>query len=216
MSKRLFDILVAGASLFALFPLFCFTVLGIRLSSPGSVIHKARRTGLAGQEFIMHKFRTMQVSAEPGAKITSGPDQRIFGFGAMLRKTKIDELPQLWDVLRGKMSVVGPRPEDPDIVRDHYQSEWHETLQVRPGLASPGSIYYYTHCETSIPDGEAESYYVREILPTKIALDLAYMRRMNLWYDVSICVRTAIVIVAIILGKRTFALPKEIKLVDSV
>src|SRR5947209_559846 len=129
MAKRLFDVLVSAVALAVLSPLFLLAALGIRLSSRGPVFYRARRVARGGEPFTMHKFRTMHVhqGAAPSA-ITGPSDRRVFFFGALLRRLKIDELPQFWDVLRGKMSLVGPRPEDPRIVRDHYAPEHLETL----------------------------------------------------------------------------------------
>ena len=107
----------------------------------------------------MYKFRTMRVSAN-ASSITAASDSRVFPFGAFLRATKIDELPQLVNVLKGDMSLVGPRPEAPEIVRDHYTADDLTTLQVPPGLTSPGSVYYYTHGESTLADDAAVDHYV--------------------------------------------------------
>ena len=151
MVKRLFDIVASLTALVVLSPALLIVAAGIRLLDGGPIFFLARRVGLNGELFTMHKFRTMRTEQGIAASIiSSSGDRRVFPFGKFLRRSKIDELPQLYDVLRGKMSIVGPRPEDPAIVRDHYAPEHMETLKVRPGLASPGSIYNYTHGEETI------------------------------------------------------------------
>src|SRR5438445_2766534 len=116
MVKRLFDIMLSAAALVLLSPILLIVATGIRLSSRGPIFYRARRVGLNGEEFTMHKFRTMETNQWPaGSAITAPNDSRVFLFGSVLRRLKIDELPQLYDVLRGKMSFVGPRPEDPRI-----------------------------------------------------------------------------------------------------
>src|ERR671923_1545938 len=121
MAKRLIDIVLAGVGLALAAPVLALAALGIRLSSPGPVFYRARRAGRAGSCFTMYKLRTMH-QRRPGqaSRITGQDDPRVFPLGALLRRTKIDELPQLFNVLRGDMSIVGPRPEDPAIVARHY------------------------------------------------------------------------------------------------
>jgi len=142
--------------------------------------------------------------------ITGAHDSRVFLAGRILRALKIDELPQLFDVLIGKMSIVGPRPEDPKIVELYYSSFGRRTLEVAPGLASPGSIYNYTHGHLYLDDHDPEQSYVRKLLPTKLALELVYVRRASLWYDITVILKTAVAILLIGLGKRQFAEPPEI------
>jgi lipopolysaccharide/colanic/teichoic acid biosynthesis glycosyltransferase len=158
----------------------------------------------------MHKFRTMRVHQGQEASAITGPkDLRVFFFGSLLRRLKVDELPQLYDVLRGRMSLVGPRPEDPRIVRDYYTPEQRETLSVPPGLASPGSIYNYTHGDQILAQGNSEQMYVEKVLPVKLALDSVYVREANFFYDLQIILRTFTVIVLMTLGKRKFPDPPE-------
>src|SRR6185437_15550370 len=137
MAKRLFDVVGAALALIVTAPLLGLAAIGIKLTDPqGPVLYRARRVGYLGREFTMLKLRTMK--AGDGGRITGLHDDRVTAIGKILRKTKIDELPQLFNVLRGDMAIVGPRPEDPMIVRRHYESPDLETLGVRPGLASPG------------------------------------------------------------------------------
>jgi lipopolysaccharide/colanic/teichoic acid biosynthesis glycosyltransferase len=209
MAKRLFDMAAAIIGLLLLSPVFLLAFVGIKATSSGPAIYRARRMGQHGVVFVMHKFRTMHVANQPASVITGVADKRVFGFGRLLRATKIDELPQLYDVLTGTMSIVGPRPEDPKIVEQHYNQLARETLNVAPGLASPGSIYNYTHGHLYLRDADPEGSYVRQLLPMKLALELVYLRRQSFTGDLLVIARTAITIVRIALGQRLFAEPPE-------
>jgi lipopolysaccharide/colanic/teichoic acid biosynthesis glycosyltransferase len=212
MARRLIDVAIATLVLVVASPLLALVALGIRVSSPGPVIYRAPRIGLNGRPFTMLKFRTMRhdSGARRGA-ITSARDARVFPFGALLRRGKLDELPQFLNVLRGDMSIVGPRPEDPGIVSRAYRPEHMETLLVRPGLASPGSLFNYTHAESMLDGASPESVYVERLLPMKLALETVYVRRAGMLYDLSVMLRTAAVILAIAAGKRRFRDPPEMK-----
>lgn len=215
MVKRIFDILVSLVALLLLAPVLLIAVVGIRVSSRGPIIYRARRIGRHGVPFTMHKFRTMHVGQGPRpSAITAAGDTRVFWFGSLLRALKVDEFPQFFDVLRGKMSLVGPRPEDPRIVRDHYGPEGIATLEVLPGLTSPGSMYYYTLGEHILQEGDAEQVYVEKLLPVKLALDLIYVREANFFYDLQIIFRTAWVILLMAFGQRYFVTPAELERID--
>ena len=144
MVKRLFDVLASFIAIILVSPVLLLAFLSVRIASPGPAIYRAQRIGRGGTPFVMHKFRTMHVRHATGSVITSAKDSRIFLAGKILRALKIDELPQLFDVLAGRMSIVGPRPEDPKIVELYYTPLARETLSVAPGLSSPGSVHYYT------------------------------------------------------------------------
>jgi lipopolysaccharide/colanic/teichoic acid biosynthesis glycosyltransferase len=217
MAKRLFDMLMASMALVLLSPLLLAAAIGIRLSGPGPIFYRARRLGRNGEPFVMHKFRTMRIEQAPTASaISARDDDRIFPIGRWLRRLKIDELPQLYDVLRGKMSIVGPRPEDPRIIRDHYAPEHWKTLAVRPGMASPGSIFNYTHGEKLIGQEDAERDYLEKVLPVKLALEEVYVREGSFWYDLRLIARTVGVIVLIALGRRQFRDPPEMARVGKI
>lgn len=136
-------------------------------------------------------------------------DDRIYPFGAFIRKTKIDELPQLVNVLLGTMSVIGPRPEDPHFVEQHYTECGRKTLNVIPGLASPGSLFDYTHGSSYLGDGSTEEDYVNRLLPTMLALEVVYVENHSFVGDLKLVIRTASTIAQIICGRRFFPEPPE-------
>jgi lipopolysaccharide/colanic/teichoic acid biosynthesis glycosyltransferase len=209
MARRLFDLLCAGVGLVLAAPILLSAALGIRLSSPGPVLYRARRIGRWGRSFTMYKLRTMHVE-HPGSRITGAGDPRVFPLGRLLRAAKIDELPQLLNVLRGDMAVVGPRPEEPDIVSRHYTGEHRETLEVRPGLASPGSLYSTTHGDRLLAGADPEEAYVERLMPVKLALDRWYVRHASLPYDLALIWRTIATVAAVLAGRREFPEPPEL------
>lgn len=210
--KHLFDVVCSVIALVALSPLLVIAALGIRISSSGPIFYRAYRVGLNGALFQMIKFRTMRVDQQafPSA-IAATNDPRVFSWGAWLRSLKIDELPQLFNILKGEMSIVGPRPEDPRIVENYYASIHLQTLTVLPGLASPGSIYNYTHGEKLLERGDPERYYIERLLPIKLALEIVYVREASFGYDCAIILRTILAIASIMLGKYNFRDPPEMK-----
>ena len=210
MAKRLFDVIASAFAMIVLSPVVVLAYFGVRLTSSGPAIYRAQRVGRGGDVFTMHKFRTMHVGSGTGSIITGASDSRVFLVGRILRAMKIDELPQLYDVLIGKMSIVGPRPEDPRIVKKYYSPHGLRTLEVVPGLASPGSIYNYTHGHLYLNDNDPELSYASKLLPIKLALELVYVRRASLWYDVTIILKTVGTILLIGLGKRQFSEPPEL------
>jgi lipopolysaccharide/colanic/teichoic acid biosynthesis glycosyltransferase len=206
--KRAFDVCAASLGLVLTAPLLAVAALGIKLSSRGPAFYRARRVGRRGRLFTMYKLRTMH-EAKPGtagSAITAHDDGRVFALGRLLRKAKIDELPQLVNVLRGDMAIVGPRPEDPGIVERHYRPHHFTTLMVRPGLTSPGTLYYFTVAESQV---EAEQDYAKVILPLKLALDLVYVRSAGPWYDLALIARTVASIARALVGRsRAARLPE--------
>ncbi|MCR5250658.1 MAG: sugar transferase [Lachnospiraceae bacterium] len=188
--KAAADRVLALLALLFLSPLFLFAAAGILLTSPGPVFYEAKRMGMGAKPITIYKFRTMRVGADRDGSITAANDSRVFPFGEFLRKSKIDELPQLINILKGEMSVVGPRPEDIDIVRGHYTEEEMDTLRVLPGLACPGSIFNYTHGDAYLQGEDAEAAYTDKLLHVKLALDLYYLKHWSLLYDIRIIFRT--------------------------
>ena len=213
MVKRLFDIVCAATALVVAAPLIALAAVGIKLTDRGGgpVFYRARRVGYLGRQFTMYKLRTMRSgdSGDKGPVITGHGDERITLIGRFLRRSKIDELPQLFNVLRGDMAIVGPRPEDPAIVQQHYTSPDLETLGVRPGLASPGSLYQYMSGDAQLHAEDPEAHYVEKLLKTKLALDRVYIKRASLRSDLKLIGRTLWTIGAIAAGRRKFKQPPE-------
>lgn len=189
VGKRVFDLLAAGAGLIILAPVFFVIAAAIKLSSDGPIVYKATRIGRFGKTFKLMKFRSMVVNADAvGPGITTSGDPRITSVGRVLRKTKLDELPQLVNVFRGEMSIVGPRPEDPRYV-SMYTDEQKRVLEVRPGITSQASIVY-RHEESILAGENWEEYYVETIMPAKLAIDLDYVNNLSLAKDITIILKT--------------------------
>ena len=211
MTRRLLDLVCAVVGLVLTAPVLALAAVAIRVTSPGPILHRARRAGLHGRSFTMYKLRTMRVEhGGSRSRITGVDDPRVFPVGDLLRRAKIDELPQLVNVLLGDMAIIGPRPEDPDLVAAHYASEHRETLAVRPGLASPGSLYHDTHGLPVLAGGDPEARYVEHLLPLKLALDLVYVRRASVAYDLVLMGRTVTVLLGKLFGRRRFPEPPEL------
>ncbi len=186
--KRLFDIVAAGLGLLLLWPVLLAAAVWVKLDSPGPALFRQTRVGRLGVPFTIHKFRTMRVA--PGAAITVGADPRITRAGQVLRQTKLDELPQLWDVLRGAMSLVGPRPELPKYV-ELYPAELRErVLSVRPGITDPASLAFSHEAELLAAAADPEREYREVILPAKLRLSADYASRASLLTDLGLILAT--------------------------
>lgn len=209
--RRVVDIAISSVALLLAAPLLVIVALAIKLSSPGPVLYRARRVGRGRQIFDMLKFRSM-TRASGGPIITAHDDPRVFPVGRFIRKTKLDELPQFINVLRGEMAIVGPRPEDPAIVRDFYTDWMLETLDVKPGMTSPGAIFYYSHVEHTLSGPETERDYVERVLVPKLAIERSYMERASVASDMCVMARTFGVLVRKALGQK---LPISQKDIDS-
>lgn len=183
------EALLAAAGLFVLSPVLLLVALAIKLYDGGTVFYRAQRVGKDGKLFTLLKFRTMVENADRiGAAITTSGDGRITPFGRFLRRYKLDELPQLVNVLKGEMSLVGARPEDPRFVA-LYDDVQRQVLAFRPGITSPASLEYRD--ESSLLQGESwHQTYVNVILPRKLAMDLSYLQRRTLSGDIKIILRT--------------------------
>ncbi len=191
MAKRLFDIVCAGLGLVLLSPLLLAVAVWIKLDSRGPVMFRQERVGRFGAPFRIHKFRTMRVDAPRlGPQITIGDDARITRSGRWLRATKVDELPQLWDVLRGAMSLVGPRPEVPRYVA-LYPAELRElVLSVRPGITDPASLSFRNESELLARAEDPEREYVEVVMPMKLRLAADYVRNASLGGDIRLILAT--------------------------
>ena len=173
--KRLMDVVISGCALLVLWPLLLLIALAIKIDDPGPVFYRQVRVGRNGKEFRIFKFRTMVVDADKkGLQITVGRDSRITRVGAFLRKTKLDELAQLLNVLAGEMSFVGPRPEVPKYV-DLYTPYQRQVLLVRPGITDYASIAYRNENDLLEGAQDPERMYIDEIMPAKIELNMKYL-----------------------------------------
>ena len=190
--KRIFDFICSTLGLIVLSPVLLAIAIKIKTGSDGPVFFKQIRVGEKNNEFEILKFRTMVVDAEKlGRQITVGNDNRITKIGAFLRKYKLDELPQLINVFKGDMSLVGPRPEVPRYVK-LYNDEQKKVLEVKPGITDLASIRYRDENELL---GEAENpddFYINTIMPDKLALNLEYINNNNLFVDIYIILRTIV------------------------
>ena len=188
--RHALDFLIAGAAMVFLSPLFLAIGLAIKLDDGGSVFYSQPRVGRDFHEFRMLKFRSMAPGADRGALLTSPDDSRVTRVGRFLRKHKLDELPQLFNVLRGDMQLVGPRPEIPRYV-EQFRSKYAVLLRDRPGITDPASIAFRNEEALFQPAG-MEHQYLAEILPAKLQLSVDYARRRTLRSDLEILVRTVL------------------------
>lgn len=190
MAKRALDLVISILGLLLLSPLLLVLALWIKLDSRGPILYRGKRVGKDGRPFLMYKFRTMVVGAEKrGPAVTYRDDPRITKAGRFLRRTKLDELPQLLNVLRGEMSLVGPRPEDPSYV-GFYTPDQRLVLSVKPGITGPTQLEYRD--EASMLQGEGvDEEYVTRLMPEKLKLDLEYVRTRSLLLDLKVLWRTA-------------------------
>ncbi|MEL7570492.1 MAG: sugar transferase [Eubacteriaceae bacterium] len=190
MLKRLFDIIVSSLGIIILSPFLLLTAVTIKLDSKGPVFFKQIRVGKDEKQFKIYKFRTMVTDAEKqGLQITVGDDPRITKIGRFLRKYKLDEFPQLFNVFIGNMSFVGPRPEVPKYIA-LYDSKQKSILKVRPGITEEASIEYKDESEILAKSSCPEKTYIEEIMPKKIELNLNYMKNISLLYDISLMFKT--------------------------
>jgi lipopolysaccharide/colanic/teichoic acid biosynthesis glycosyltransferase len=193
--KRTFDVIASLSGLIVLSPVLVFVAMLIKLEDGGPIFYRGRRAGLNGKEFRIFKFRTMVVNAEKiGGVSTADDDPRITKIGQFMRKYKIDELPQLIDVLRGVMSIVGPRPEVPSEVATYGLGE-KKVLAVRPGITDWASVEY--HNEGEILKGEADPHkaYREKIRPGKLRLQMKYVNEMSFMTDMRILITTVMTLV---------------------
>src|SRR5262245_36952199 len=189
--RRLLDVTVAGALLIVLSPLLAVLALLVRATSPGPALFRQIRVGRNGRAFVLLKLRTMHAAAGwTGPAITADADSRITPFGAWLRRAKLDELPQLWNVLWGDMSLVGPRPELPHFVW-RYTDVQRAVLRARPGLTDPASLAWADEAAALATFADPECAYIEMVLPQKLAISLAYLERRTIWTDLGVLTRTA-------------------------
>jgi len=190
--QRLLDAFVSAVALALLLPVLLLVALAIKLESRGPVLYRSRRVGAGGREFFMLKFRKMQDGAV-GAALTATDDERFTRLGRLLAKTKLDEVPQLWNVLSKSMSLVGPRPEDPDFVAMR-PAEYERILRVRPGITGLSQLAFARETEVLDPADRVGDY-LRRVMPQKLFLDELYVARRSLLMDVRILWWTALAVV---------------------
>lgn len=203
---RCYDILFAVLFIIVFSWVYIITWVTIHIVSPGPAIYRARRVGLHGKIFTCYKFRSMRIDSGKVKMTTLQNDDRIFPFGKFIRATKIDEMPQAFNILFGDMSIVGPRPEDEVNAEAYYVGEYKHILDVKPGLTSPASLYDYTHGERY----EDPDLYEKEFVPQKLKLEMYYVEHKSFWYDNVLILKTAWLIIQTTCGKKEFDLPKEL------
>ena len=199
--KRCFDFFCALLALIVLSPIFLLTMIGILISDWGPVFYKAHRIGKGNKPFRMYKFRSMRVLKAPkkGVEASLRPDEdRIFPFGHFIRKAKIDELPQLINILNGTMSIVGPRPVAEDQFDMFRYRKWNEAAKVPVGLSGPAALYDYIYGDQITDEKE----YKEKVYPTRRELEYTYVQKAGLWYDLKMIVYTVICICYALVGKE--------------
>ena len=203
--KRAFDMLAALLKKIITSPIWIITIIGILISDPGPIFYKAKRIGKNNKEFSMWKFRSMRVPKKESEKSEASfkaDTDRIFKFGAFIRRLKIDELPQLLNILGGSMAIVGPRPAAKDQVEIMRAGKYEVASRVRPGLTGPAALYDYIYGDT-VEDLED---YKRLVLPTRLELEAYYPEHMSAWYDIKMIWYTAVCILSSFFKKE----PKKI------
>ena len=194
MIKRLFDVAFSLGVLLITWPLIAVSALVVKGTSDGPAFYRAKRAGLGGRPFDMFKLRTMYVGLDtPDRRVTAAHDDRITPVGRVLRKLKLDELPQFWNVLRGDMSVVGPRPEDWDIVQRYYSAEQRRTLTVRPGIVSPVEVRWYPDLTYHDPPPEGtpiQQWYLERHMPAQLDEALRYVEKQSMLLDLAVIAKT--------------------------
>jgi lipopolysaccharide/colanic/teichoic acid biosynthesis glycosyltransferase len=189
MIKRIFDFISSFFFLLFFFPFFFLISILVRIDSKGPIFFTQIRVGKNSKDFLLLKYRTMRVAQENSSLITVGNDSRITNIGNFLRKYKLDELPQLINILKGDMSIVGPRPEVRKYV-DMYSPAQLEVLTVKPGLTDPASIKFSNESELLGKAENPENYYIQELMPAKIELSLNYIRTQTFLTDLKIILKT--------------------------
>lgn len=193
IARRGMDIALSALVLLLCAPLMVTLAALVKLSSPGPALFRQQRVGRGGRLFWLLKFRSMRTGGA-GPSVTADGDNRITPIGRILRRTKLDELPQFLNVLRGEMSLVGPRPEVPEYVA-HYTGEQREVLSVRPGITGPTQLAYRREEEMLKGKEDVVAFYLQEILPAKLAMDLAYIRARTVWGDLGLLLQTTLLMI---------------------
>ena len=196
--KRCYDFLCALLALIVLFPIFLLTVIGILLSDWGPVFYTSTRIGKDNKGFKMFKFRSMRVARGANEASLRPDEDRIFPFGHFIRKAKIDELPQLINILNGTMSIVGPRPVAEDQFDMFRYGKWNKVAKVPVGLSGPAALYDYIYGDQITDEKE----YMEKVYPTRRELEYTYVQKASLWYDFKMIIYTVICIGYALVGKE--------------
>ncbi|MDO5343230.1 MAG: sugar transferase [Bacteroidia bacterium] len=197
--KRVFDVVASSIALLVLSPIWIVTIIGIEINDFGPVFFKADRIGKNNKEFKMLKFRSMRVSTNQEVQTLRPEESRIFAWGKIIRKLKIDELPQLWNVFIGDMSVVGPRPVAPSQIDLFRIGKYDEVKNVRPGLSGPAAIYDYIYGDQF--EDTDEKLYIEKVLPTRRELEYVYVKKQGIVFDIKMIFWTVWAIICSIFGK---------------
>lgn len=206
IAKRAFDIAASGAALLVLSPVLAASALGITVSDPGPVFYMANRVGQGNSRFKMFKFRSMRVDKNADEKNFKADVNRIFKWGQIMRDTKLDELPQLINVLKGDMSIVGPRPAAVDQEAITRGGKYSVVSQAKPGLTGPSALYDYIYGDSILDEAE----YERLVLPTRLDLDLYYIEAMSVGYDLKMIWYTIVCIACTVTHKKPEKILEEL------
>ena len=201
ITKRLFDFICSLTAILVLSPIFILTIIGILLSDWGPIFYCANRIGKDNRPFKMYKFRSMKVLRAPkkGSEASLRPDEdRIFPFGHFIRKAKLDELPQLINILNGSMSIVGPRPVAEDQFEMFRYGKWNEAAEVPVGLSGPAALYDYIYGDQITDEKE----YMEKVYPTRRELEFTYVQKAGIFYDLKMIIYTVICILYSLCGKE--------------
>ena len=208
ITKRLFDFICAIIGIIGTSPLWIIAIIGILVSDPGPIFYMATRIGKDNKPFRMFKFRSMRVLKTPkeGVEASLRPEEdRIFPFGHFIRKVKIDELPQLLNILNGTMSIIGPRPVAQDQFDMFRYGKWNEAAKVPVGLSGPAALYDFIYGDQFTDEKE----YMEKVYPTRRELEYTYVQKAGFWYDVKMIVYTVICILYAVCGKECTWILKE-------
>ncbi|MDE6784688.1 MAG: sugar transferase [Ruminococcus sp.] len=204
--KRVLDVVLCSIALIVLSPIFLITAIAIKISSPGPVIYHSERTGKNHKKFHFYKFRSMHVTnSDKGMFVADS--ERLFFVGNLIRRLKIDELPQLINVIKGDMSIVGPRPMPYNSVDTTYYGKYQKILSVKPGLTSAASLYDYIVGDTYTDN----DLYIRDVLPVKLEMEMLYLKKQCFAYDAELVCRTISTIFQVIIGRKKYNQMPEMK-----
>lgn len=205
--KRILDIFFSFIGLVLTLPIWIFAIIGIEISDPGPIFYCARRVGKGNRIFKMYKFRSMRVDNSANETSLRADQNRIFAFGELIRRLKIDELPQLLNVLNGTMSIIGPRPASSDQVFVVRNGKYSVVSNVQCGLSGPSALYDYIYGDQITDEQE----YIEKVLPTRLDLDLYYVNHVSFIYDFKMVIYTILCILYSLVGKEATWILNELK-----